>query len=338
MVSNNEKQAPMANQLPEKYQQYRSIDPLPEIPVSLLNAYDIIKYVDMVGVVSPFERRRLKPASYELPFSGVVHWWDPDTLKPHTQEIKESGDSFHLEPNAIAFVYLATKLFLPKYIAVRFNLRITHVHQGLLLGTGPLVDPGFCGNLLVPLHNLTANRYSFNYDKGFIWVEFTKVSPLPSEDNEPPVPGGERRYGEFDESKLFLTEKQYFAKANHGRPIVSSVPAALDAVAKKADRAISLTSVLTVSVAVAVVAGALGIIGTVTSVSQTVQTSVKYVTEAGAENTKVRIEEVRRDVQDMRRELEKKYDLRIEAAERSIEALRQPPVSQKPASARPKSN
>ena len=68
------------------------------------------------------------------------------------------------------------KLLLPEYIAARFNLHIRHVHKGILLGTGPLVDPGFFGNLLIPLHNLTNNDYEFVGGEGLIWVEFTKLS------------------------------------------------------------------------------------------------------------------------------------------------------------------
>lgn len=312
--------------LPANYVLHRSIDPLPSIPPALLNAYDIIKYVDKVGIVAPFSRGRLKPASYEVPFAGTIHWWDPETRKPHTQEVKEKGDSFHLDPNAIAYVYLSTEFFLPKYIAVRFNLRITHVHQGLLLGTGPLVDPGFCGNLLVPLHNLTANRYVFNHGEGFIWVEFTKVSPFPSVDNEPLAPDGERRYGDFPADKLFLGAKQYFAKANSGRSIISSVIATVRAVAKKADAALKRTNIITI----ALVTGALGVIATIASVTQTLQTSVKYVTDSSAENTRLRLEEVRREIHDMRRDLERKYDARLEATDKSIEALKRPQPSPKP--------
>ena len=57
---------------------------------------------------------------------------------------------------------------LPNYIAVQFNLRITHVHRGLLLGTGPLVDPGFHGKILIPLHNLTSEKYIIRADEGLI--------------------------------------------------------------------------------------------------------------------------------------------------------------------------
>ena len=45
-----------------------------------------------------------------------------------------------------------------------------------MLGTGPLIDPGFGGQILIPLHNLTDNDYELCGGDGIIWVEFTKVS------------------------------------------------------------------------------------------------------------------------------------------------------------------
>src|SRR5256885_14069412 len=64
----------------------------------------------------------------------------------------------------------------PDYIAARFNLKIPNVYRGLLLGTGPLVDPGWSGRLSFPLHNLTTNDYEFPGGEEIIWMEFTKLS------------------------------------------------------------------------------------------------------------------------------------------------------------------
>ncbi|HEX9277589.1 MAG TPA: hypothetical protein VGA51_14480 [Casimicrobiaceae bacterium] len=177
-------------------------------------------------MIDPFIPDNLKPASYEIPFSGTVYWWDVSSKTRQQLDIKNDGDVFNLESNSIAFVNLDTNFFLPDYIAVRFNLRITHVHQGLLLGTGPLVDPGFCGRLLVPLHNLTANKYTLIKGHGFIWVEFTKLS-----DNVrwAAIPGQQRRgkYVPFRPDKKFIVAETYFAKANQGQRIVSSIPEAI---------------------------------------------------------------------------------------------------------------
>lgn len=81
-----------------------------------------------------------------------------------------------MEPNSIAFVTLEPMFRIPDYLALRFNLKIVHVYKGLLLGTGPLVDPGFVGRLSIPLHNLTANTYTFHAGDGIIQMEFTKLS------------------------------------------------------------------------------------------------------------------------------------------------------------------
>ena len=70
-------------------------------------------------------------------------------------------------------------LGLPYYMAVRVNLRIKHVHRGILLGTGPLIDPGYDQPILIPLHNLTDQDYFIGLDEGLIWVEFTKAYPAP---------------------------------------------------------------------------------------------------------------------------------------------------------------
>ena len=88
----------------------------------------------------------------------------------------EDGCDIQLARNSISYLWIREKLLLPEYIAARFNLHIRHVHKGILLGTGPLVDSGFFGRLLIPLHNLTDNDYTIVGGDGIIWVEFTKVS------------------------------------------------------------------------------------------------------------------------------------------------------------------
>jgi deoxycytidine triphosphate deaminase len=153
-------------------------DPFPDIPPALLNSADLIDYVVETGMIHPFrpEEGRLKPASYAVPLLGKAVWWDADSGDRKLREIKQDDD-FVLQPSAIAFVTLEPMFRLPDYIALRFNLKIRNIYRGLLLGTGPLVDPGFCGHLSLPLHNLTTNPYHFRGGDDLIWMEFTKLSP-----------------------------------------------------------------------------------------------------------------------------------------------------------------
>lgn len=227
------------DQLPPGYEKYKSEDPFSDIPPALLNSADIADYVRAVRMVVPFETSKLKPASYEVPFSGEVFWWDAETNEKRRQKIKSKDDTFILKSNAIVYVCPDTTFYLPDYIAMRFGLRITHVHQGLLLGTGPLVDPGFCGRLLIPLHNMTSNEYSLVCGNGLIWVEFTKLNAWSAlRKSEPPLPR-EGAYVPFRKDKTFLVPDFYFQQAVGERQIVSSIPTAMAESREDAARAAS---------------------------------------------------------------------------------------------------
>lgn len=161
--------------------QYYAYDPYSQdIAPALLNSADIKKYVDIGCLLdkATFDSDLLKPASYEMRFLGELYDWDitdEGQLKPRCREIVDKKPVI-LQRNSITYLWMAEQLFLPEYIAARFNLHIRHVHKGLLLGTGPLVDSGFSGSLLIPLHNLTNNNYEICGGDGIIWVEFTKLS------------------------------------------------------------------------------------------------------------------------------------------------------------------
>src|SRR5258708_38194347 len=105
----------MDTKLPPEYERYRSIDPFPEIQAALLKSADISDYVETVKIVAPFNSANLKPASYEVPFSGTVFWWDIETKKRQQQEIKSKDDTFILRSNSIAYVQPDTTFYLPDY-------------------------------------------------------------------------------------------------------------------------------------------------------------------------------------------------------------------------------
>lgn len=210
-------------------------DPFPKIVPSLLNSADIEDYITKTKMVEPFDPKKLKSASYEVGFDGIVYFWD-ELGEPEKKDLKNEK-SFILKKNSIAFLFTKTKFRLPDYIAIRFNLKITHVHRGILLGTGPLVDPGFEGNLLIPLHNLTTNDYTFKVGEGLIWVEFTKLS----ENSRwvDCVTEAERcgSYIPFPPDKKNKGANYYFGKASMGKGIRSSIPDAMKETAEDAKKA-----------------------------------------------------------------------------------------------------
>ena len=199
------------------------VDPFPQIPCALLHSGDVLRYAlhgpSYERLFQPFDPNKLKSASYEIPFRGTVYWWNPDG-SAMLEQILDRGATFEIPRNSIVFVRPMVRFHIPDYLALRFNLHIRLVHRGLLLGTGPLVDPGFQGNLLIPIHNLTDSPLQVAADDGLIWIEVTKVSPLRT--GNPPNDNAD--YTPFPPDKRNREPWQYFRKANRGQPIRSSLP------------------------------------------------------------------------------------------------------------------
>jgi deoxycytidine triphosphate deaminase len=215
---------------------FKQVDPFPDVKPALLSASDIEDYSRVTAMLFPFysEPDTLKPASYEArPGRKFVRW---DNAGNRIETDIEKDGNFELPPNSISFIQIEPKIRLPDYIAIRFNLRITHVHRGLLLGTGPLIDPGFSGVPLIPLHNLTLESYRIRGSEGLIWIEFTKTAPAIV---RPADPSYSRR-GVFHSLEPYKTDRDidyYFQRANEGRPIRSSIPQAIENSASSAKAA-----------------------------------------------------------------------------------------------------
>ncbi|NQT19271.1 MAG: hypothetical protein HQ592_06170, partial [Planctomycetes bacterium] len=147
------------------------IDEHPEVQGML--AADCIKYyVDHVTMIDPFVSERLKPASYELTLGPYYRFEGQDRY------LTRESPSLRIPPNSIVIVAMWERLLLPHYIAARFNLSIDLIYQGLLLGTGPQVDPGFKGVLSCPLHNISNNNIILTLKEPFAKIDFLKTTGI----------------------------------------------------------------------------------------------------------------------------------------------------------------
>jgi len=261
-----------------RFEKYKSKDPFPSIKPSLLNSADIYDYVAKTGMIFPFYQDKLKSASYEVNLLGKVIYWD-DKGERQDFELKE-GDEFTLEKNSIAFVTPEPTFRLPDYIAIRFNLKITHVHRGILLGTGPLVDPGYEGKLLIPLHNLTNNDYKFKGGKALIWVEFTKVSENKRWFHKTGEPERFGEYVPFPDRKNKQEPEYFLTKASPHRSIQSSIPQAISETERSAKDAASLVKKLTGIGIISLVVVIIGLVTAFWQMLSLVEDSTSYVTNA----------------------------------------------------------
>lgn len=248
----------------QRFARWRNVDPFPGIEPALLNAADIGDYVAATGLIFPFDESKLKPASYPLGLGGKILWWDNKTRKKRVVTLN-AGDEFELQPNSIAFVTLAPLLQLPDYIALRFNLKIQNVYRGLLLGTGPLVDPGFVGHLSFPLHNLTTNPYHFDAAEDVVWVEFTKLSTNPGYNSgqAPPARAGAIKRYQAPANRHDVEDyvKEALRRSSN-RHVWSSISEAL----ADAQAAVRRSTFVNVAGAIAIVAIAVSILGVVATI------------------------------------------------------------------------
>jgi deoxycytidine triphosphate deaminase len=221
----------------ERYQAFQAVDPFPEVPCALLHSGHLASYAIATGMIDPFDPARLtKPATYAVPLMGPCRYLD-DQGRQHAfylsndprarNEQFEVREKFELRRNSICYITLRPYFRMPAYVAGRFNLLIREVYRGLLVGTGPLVDPGFDGYLSIPIHNFTNNVYTFSAEENFVYFEFTKLSwsnppTMPARPSwcpgiihdQPPFPASKQRRRAIDD---------YLAEATGGLPAQSAI-------------------------------------------------------------------------------------------------------------------
>lgn len=223
--------------LAEEHRVSGQSDPFPEIPPSLLSAEHIKEYVMATGAIAPFfvgggRHSRLKMATYEGRIGDRAFVYN----KQGMLESLAFGNELRVKANSIVFAECDLDFRLPIYLALRFNLQIRHVHRGLLLGTGPLVDPGYWGKLCIPLHNLTDEDYSILRDDGLIWVEFTKTTANQQDDTSlgrPPLEPVENNNGYWDIREFI----ERAARPIGGRGVTVPIRSSISKVERRAESA-----------------------------------------------------------------------------------------------------
>jgi len=138
----------------------------------------ICYYANEIGLIEPFTEARLAPASYDLTL-GAECWYSEHAKETgQAKRMLKPGESLVIPPNSIVFVCSAETLNIPFYLVGRFNLKLRFLHEGLLVGVGPQVDPGFTGQLSCPLHNVSSEKICLTCGEGFAVIEFQKTTPF----------------------------------------------------------------------------------------------------------------------------------------------------------------
>ncbi len=126
-------------------------------------------------LIEPFEERQVQPASYDFRVGeqGIT------TSTKKLVNIKEAGYLL-IQPGDFAIVNVLEEITLSAQYVARFGLRSKYARKGLIATTGPQIDPGYHGRLIVGLTNLAPTPVSLPFKDDFLSIEFHRLEE-PSE-------------------------------------------------------------------------------------------------------------------------------------------------------------
>jgi deoxycytidine triphosphate deaminase len=150
---------------------------------TVLRAEEVWDYVNTHNLIidrGHFQRKHLKGASYSTSPDPSEAWIIESTghRKKLSIDADAKGRYFVVPANSFVFIRLLQELRMPFYLVGRFNLKIRYVYRGLLLGTGPHIDPGYIGRIYIPLHNFTNESVNIYIDDSFVSFEFARTAPI----------------------------------------------------------------------------------------------------------------------------------------------------------------
>src|ERR1700722_19097533 len=190
--------------------EWKYVDPDRDKPdrKGMLLSNQIIKFCEKgLLVAEEFRPMNLRPAAYTL---RIGDKYVDSNGKPGV--LGEKTPYFEMEPNSIVYVSTHEKLDLPYYIAARFNLRVKWVYKGILLGTGPQVEPGYRGYLSCPLYNLTDRQIKIEYAQDFATIDFERTTNFCPGAKMLQIENGKILGDEFDRVKHEVQEYLLFKK------------------------------------------------------------------------------------------------------------------------------
>ena len=127
-------------------------------------------YEDGEILINPFDEKQIQPASYDLRVGKEA------VVTSHEGIINlEKSGYLKLKPGDFAVITVFEEIKLgPQYVG-RFGLRSGFARRGLIATTGPQIDPGYHGRLIIGVTNLTPHEITITYLDKFVSVEIHKL-------------------------------------------------------------------------------------------------------------------------------------------------------------------
>lgn len=130
-------------------------------------------------------RECLRPTSYNLRLGDeylLINNDENENTQIQTQSCEKNG-FLTIPAFGSAIISTYEKLNLPLDIAGRFDLKIKHALEGIIVQMGVQVEPGYKGPLFALVHNISSKEKTFKYNnnkESIFAIEFHKMS-MPAE-------------------------------------------------------------------------------------------------------------------------------------------------------------
>ncbi|MBA7521225.1 dCTP deaminase, dUMP-forming [subsurface metagenome] len=137
----------------------------------ILNAQHISEaYQQGNIVIDPFDEKQVQAATYDL----RVGEQGATTTTKKIVNIKETGYIL-LQPGDFGVITVLEEIRLGPQYTGRIGLRSKYARKGLIATTGPQIDPGYHGRLIIGITNLTPNPISLPYKDDLLSVEIHRL-------------------------------------------------------------------------------------------------------------------------------------------------------------------
>ncbi len=153
----------------------------------ILSDYDIQQYQNLMegGLMSPFDRDQLNPASYDVRLSSVVRWFDTEIAELDTADlvrhtISHEDESFILEPGMFVLGSTIEKVRLPMDLVARVEGKSSLGRLGLMVHvTAGYIDPGFEGQITLEIKNVNNIPIRLHWSMRIAQIAFQRMSSAP---------------------------------------------------------------------------------------------------------------------------------------------------------------
>jgi dCTP deaminase len=122
-------------------------------------------------VLNPLDDSKIEPASYD---ARIGRWAFASSLREKL-DLSQKGVMI-IEPGEFAVLECRERVELDNRTAAQLGLRSEYARRGLLMLSGPQIDPGFRGILVVRLINLAPKPIAMPYEAPFLTLQFFRLN------------------------------------------------------------------------------------------------------------------------------------------------------------------